>query len=110
MSSPKRKLKISKVSPNDYKVKTKEDHDIKIKFKDKHFSLALNKWGNEVLFELELDSVKADKFTETGDTLELVDDKGVKMRTYPINERKTKEFYGDSDNFIQVEEGAFVLR
>jgi len=105
LSSPKHKLKISKVSPNDYKVKTKEDHDIKIKFKDNHFSLALNKWGNEVLFELELDSVKADKFTETGDTLELVDDKGVKMRTYPINERKTKEFYGDFDNFIQVEEG-----
>jgi len=101
---PEAKLKLSQSTPNSYHFKTKDDHRVDIEYKNKGIALELHKWGNEASLEIDLNMVKSGSHQFLNNRIE-IDTPTAKLRAYPIDARSTAEFYGDSDDMVQCEDG-----
>jgi len=98
------KLKVFKEKDDKYYLKAKDNSHIDIEHKDKKLKFKLHKWDKEASIEVTLDMVEANTHTFIDNRIEIKDSKQ-KLRVYPIDSRSTKDFYGDSYDVIQVQDG-----
>jgi len=98
------KLNLIQDASNRYHFKTKDDQRVSIEHKDRGLAVGLYKWGDEASLELNLNMVLSDKHQFVNNRIEL-DTPAAKLRAYPIDERSTAEFYGDSDDVVQCQDG-----
>ena len=105
---PEEKLKLIKDAPNRYHFKTKDDQRVAIEHKDKQLVLDLFKWGEEASFEIALSMVLSSKHQLLENRVEMETSES-KLRAYPIDARSTAEFYGDSDDVVQCDDGGLRL-
>lgn len=101
---PEEKLRIIQDAPSKYHFKTKDDQWVDIEHKDRGLALRLFKWGEEASLELSLNMVLSDKHQFLKNRIEM-ETPALKLRAYPIDARSTAEFYGDSEDDIQCEDG-----
>jgi len=100
------KLKIKQDDSKKYSFKTKDNESVSIEHKNKNLSVKMNKWGDEASLEITFDDFKSDDHSFSDNKVEL-DDGKCKIRAYPIETRSTAEFYGDTTDFTQCQEGGF---
>lgn len=101
---PEEKLKLIQDAPSRYHFKTKDDQRVNIEHKDRGIALGLYKWGDEASLELNLNMTLSDKHQFLENRVE-IDTPAFKLSAYPIDARSTAEFYGDTDDDIQCEDG-----
>ncbi|GAI69821.1 unnamed protein product, partial [marine sediment metagenome] len=101
---PEEKLKIFRDTPNKYHFKTKDDQRVSIEHRDRGLALGLYKWGEEASLEIALNMVLSDKHQFLEGRVE-VETPESKLRAYPIDSRSTAEFYGDTNDMVQCEDG-----
>ncbi|MBA7651571.1 hypothetical protein ES703_59390 [subsurface metagenome] len=98
------KLKLIQDTPSRYHFKTKDDQRVNIEHKNRQLVLRLYKWGEEASLQIDLNVVLADTHQFLENKVE-IDAPAAKLEAYPIDARSTAEFYGDSDDDIQCQDG-----
>jgi len=98
------KLKIIQDAPSRYHFKTKDDQRVSIEHRDRQLVLGLYKWGEEASLEIALNMILSDKHQFLENKVEL-ETPAFKLSVCPIDTRSTREFYGDSDDVVQCEDG-----
>lgn len=97
-------LQIIQDEPNKYHFKTKDDQRVGIEHRDRGIVLNLFKWGEEVSLQINLNIILADTHQFQDNKIE-IDTTGFALKVYPIDARSTSDFYGDSEDDIQCNDG-----
>jgi len=97
-------LQIIQDEPNKYHFKTKDNQHVGIDHRDDWIFLDLFKWGEEASLQMLLDIVPTPNHTFKENKIE-VENPDFILRVYPIDTRSTADFYRDTEDQIQCQNG-----